>query len=368
MRRHRNIQQSYAALLNGTSQYFSKTSPTKMDFNGSELVTNGTFDDNVTGWTAVAATLSHETVIKRTGGGSAKMVWASGTAMVLLSTAVSNASTNKFTAEAWVYAPTGNTNFTAAIFIANQVGTAISGITNVVLVADTWTKLVVNATAPGTQTSVQLRVRLDAAASGDILYVDDASLTQAWDFLVITDVKPTVAGSFNEIFSAYNASIRYEFRKSSTEKLQTILYDGSTTPTAQSSGNIVTNAWQRIASTLDRTGSATNYISGAVDGAALITSLGKLSAWSVADVGIHLADPSRWWTGQIGEVLVVRYASLPTDIASWIAYANTQRFIPEPPGGGETVLRIFGRRNDALDQSGNQGLLVNTGGTPIIPK
>src|SRR3990167_3837167 len=112
MRRHHGLKKSYAALLNGTSQYFSKTSPSKMDLNGAEKLTNGTYESNVTGWAATRGAVVYETTTKHTGNGSAKLT-ADGTppnASISNTTIPSDVTTNKVMMEAWVFAPVANTS------------------------------------------------------------------------------------------------------------------------------------------------------------------------------------------------------------------------------------------------------------------
>lgn len=362
---------NYVASLNGQNQYFSKTSPSKMDLNGEELLLNPTLNAGVTNWSVGGnGTLTHSTDTLRSGAGAGRIVANGSARSYAVSSVRANTTTDKFTCEFWCYVPASNISKTVSVLITDQVLVTIGSSGEKTLTGDTWTKISVTVQTPGTQTHIRAYIGFGGPVptAGDVFFFDDASLTQAWDFLVVADIKPSVSGSFNEIFSVYNGTPRYELRKSNAEKLQSIVADGVVTPTAQSAGNITTGVWTRVASTLNRTENATNYISGSSDGGAPLTTVGKLPTWSVADIGVHLADPSRYWSGQIGEVLVVRYSSLPSNVASWVAYASTQRFIPEPPGGGTTVLRLFGRRNDAYDQSGNQGVLTNTGSTPIIAK
>ena len=354
---------SYAAQLNGSSQYFSKTSPVNMDLNGSELLSDVGFESGR--WTAVFnATTSQSTVQKRTGTYS-MLVLATGGSATTRSPAVTNATTNKFTGEAWVYVPNTNTSKTVRLSITDQGASVINPLTTVSPATDTWVKVVVNVQAPGTQTGLTLQVGLSGTSvSGDSLYIDDVSLTQAWDGAISVEAK-TTSGSTQTLAgtSKSNASRLRIWQNTATASVT--LTDGTTSVTATNSATVNDGRFHKWGVTWSKTGNLTLYIDGVAGTGQSITGVGAIT---VDTLWIGRDQAGNYFNGQLGEKIRVRYSSLPSDIAQWIYRATYERFIPEPPGGGETVLRVFGRRNDALDQSGNQGVLTNTGSTPIIQK
>ena len=360
---------SYAAQLNGSSQYFSKTSPVNMDLNGSELLSDVGFESGR--WTAVFnATTSQSTVQKRTGTYS-MLVLATGGSATTRSPAVTNATTNKFTGEAWVYVPNTNTSKTVRLSITDQGASVINPLTTVSPATDTWVKVVVNVQAPGTQTGLTLQVGLSGTSvSGDSLYIDDVSLTQAYDGLIglwfyassiasnLRLVGRTTAGN-NAGFEVFTNSSKFTGFSQAGPAF---------TGNAQSQ-TLTSGRWHFGVAVINRTDSIRVSANGEIlTGAVVATSLGKIVPGTVF-IG-SLSGTSQFWAGNIGELVYVRYTSSPSVavLNAWIAYANTQRFIPEPPGGGTTVLRLFGKENSAYDQSGIQGVLTNTGNTPIIPR
>ena len=364
---------NYAAQLNGTSQYFSKATPPRMDLNGSEILTvTTTFDADVTGWEVNSGSaLAHETTIKRTGAGSARTIRTGANSIIAFrpSAAVNNATTIKVTGEVWVYRTAGSTG--SALIQANILnesnGALISG-TNTVATVDTWVKLVVNGQLPGTQTGIKLGIQAQSAQTGDTVYVDDVSLTQAYDGVIAGWVKTTNTTNLATIAQLGVVSSGYGLRLTNTGAVTALFFDAVVAQSNNSTTVINDGRYYFVAITYNRTGNQQIYISGLADGAgASITAIGKISGETSFTLGARGA-PDRYFPGLLGEWVLVRYASLPSDIASWIAYARTQRFIPEPPGGGTTILRLFGKENSAYDQSGNQGVLTNAGNTPIIPR
>ena len=354
---------SYVAQFNGSTQYFSKTSSVNMDLNGSEMLTNPTLDVDITGWAIDGnVALAHETTIKRTGAGSCKITYV--TTGGIKSTPINNTSTNKFTLEAWVYIPAASVTRVVRIGLRNQSGALIQGETEVTLVADTWTKIVRITQCNGTQTSLILWVRLPSPTAGDIFYLDDVSLTQAYDGIVGLESKTTNGSTQTLAGSSKSNGSRLRIWQNTTTASVT-LTDGTISVTATNSATVNDGRPHRWGVAWSRTGNLTLYIDGVAGTGQSIAGVGAVT---VDTLWIGRDEAGNDFNGQIGEKVQVKYSTLPTNIANWIVYVNTQRYIPEPPGGGETVLRIFGRRNDALDQSGNQGVLTNTGATPIIPR
>ena len=372
---------SYAGLFNGTSQYFSKTAPTKMDLNGSELITvTTTFETDSTGWTNDTFS-DYRTTNARAHGGTKSLAFIT-TGVVLkpygqLTTAISNTSTNKFTTEFWVYVPSTNTQDTVRIGFANQALGLIEH-TTTKITKGAWKKMVINFAAPGTQTGLKVYPQLwGYTGASDTLYIDDVSLTQAYDGLIVVEYK---SSGFTNHGSSRNAVMgrgdavggqaqAWAFTYTSANLLELFISDGTNSITHAPAINLNDNRYHKIVYVLNRTGNSDLYFDGVLRATASASSLGKMGA-PTTDLFVIGSDAvaARSILGSIAETAFVRYTPLPSDIASWIAYANTQRFIPEPPGGGTTVLRLFGKENSAYDQSGTQGVLTNTGSTPIIPR
>jgi len=339
-----------------------------MDLNGSELNPYAEFEVDTTGWLGVNSWTDFRTTSARSHTGLRSMVLVANDIVtpVIFSSVITNATANKFTVQVYCIIPSTNSKDTIRIGIYNQSYVLIGTRTTQKISKGAWVPVVVNALAPGTQTGFRLGVELigTPVPSGDSLYVDGASLTQAYDGAASVRVKTsggstqTIAGS-----SVTNSSRLRIWQNTATASAS--ISDGTTTVTATNSATVNDGREHKWDVTWSRTGNLTLYIDGVAGTGQSITGLGAIT---VDTLWIGRDQAGNYFNGTIGEKLRVRYSSLPSDIASWIAYAATQRFIPEPPGGGETVLRVFGRRPDAYDQSGNQGTLTNTGSTPIIPK
>ena len=360
---------NYVGLFNGTSQYFSKTSPSNMDLNGSELITDPGFESGVWTDTADVAVLEQTTAQKHSGTYSMLLMpRATSLNAIARSPNITNATVNgttpKVTAEFWVYAPTGNTSKTAIYRIVNQSNVNLA-LGSTAVTGNTWTKLVINFQLPGTQSGVKLFVGLSAtSALTDSLYVDDVSLTQAYDGIVSLEAKTTSGSTQTLAGSSKSNGSRLRIWQNTATASVTIT-DGTTSVTATNSATVNDGRPHKWDVAWSRTGNLTLYIDGVSGTGRSITGIGAIT---VDTLWVSRDQDGNYFSGQIGEKLRARYPSLPSDIASWIAYANTQRFIPEPPGGGTTVLRLFGKENSAYDQSGTQGVLTNTGSTPIIPR
>lgn len=367
---------SYVAQPNGSTQDFRQPNPVNMALNGAELITvTTTFDDNVTGWLGDGATLSHNTNADRvrTGAGSARIVTASppsANSGLRISSAVSNATTNKFTWKAWVYVPSTDSLRRVRLRFNTQTDGVIASGTVTTIAANTWTELVLNAQAPGTQTGFLFHVDLFNGGLNDTLFVDDISLTQAYGGLVaVWFYANNIASNLRLLGRTTNGTNSGFEVFTNTSKFTAFSQAGPAFTGNAQSQTLTSGRWHFGVGVINRTDSIRVSANGeALTGAVDATTLGKITPDTVF-IG-SISGTSQFWNGRIGELIYVRYSTLPSVAAlnAWIAFANTQRFIPEPPGGGTVVLRLFGKENSAYDRSGTQGVLTNTGNTPIIPR
>jgi hypothetical protein len=350
-----------------------------LDLNGPELVTNGTFDANVTGWTfTTGVTGAYETVIKRTGAGSAKLT-SDGTAQgTMISTAIPNTSTNKFTCEFWAYIPASSTGRQVNILIVNESNGALVAGSNITLTADTWTKLVVNGQLPGTQTAIKARLRYVNPSAGDVMYVDDVSLKQAYDVLISALAK-TSDNSANimelcdwGITAGSATSSRISLFKNASAATIQFNYSGISGTISSSGGVINDGVYHIIQVLLNRTGNQTLYIDGVQIDADAITGQQMSLSPDVLSVGYKgvTASTATYWNGSIAGVQIVRFSSLPADGgASIIAdaynrFRSRRPFATAYPGG--TVVASYDWKNQGRDISGNGNDLTLVGGPPII--
>lgn len=357
--------------LNGSGAYHFRTSPSKTDLNGSESLANTTFDANTTGWSVLSAgAISHNTNLDRvrTGAGSLQYVVTSSppgnNGVVASISPASNTSTDKFTWEAWCYVPATDSLRKVRIAIVTQAGASFGASSDLTLTANTWTKVVANGQAPGTQTGIFVRVQLLSGGLNDTLYVDDVSLKQGWDGVASIRVKTssgstqTIAGS-----SVTNSSRLRIWQNTATASVS--LTDGVTTVTATNSATINDGREHQWDVTWSRTGNLTLYIDGVAGTGQSITGIGVVT---IDTLWIGRDQTGNYSTGTIGEKLRVRYSSLPSDIASWITAAANSKFIPFPPlsGGGEIVFWTDWQ-SGGYDKSGNGNHLTPVGGAAWGP-
>ena len=354
----------YVAQLNGSTQYFSKTSPVNMDLNGAERIPsaqNRDFDSTTTigGWFAVGNhSISRVTTDSYSSPGSLQIVSTGagdgGSHYITLFSASFNPFVvgEKYTVQVRARATLSNTKLTFQHGgIAGQTG-------NLSNTPGTFTLAVFNGAPPA---STSLRLYLSQA---DTVYLDAVSLTQAYDGVASLEAKTTGGSTQTLAGSSKSNGSRLRIWQN-TATASVTLTDGTTSVTATNSATVNDGRDHQWDVTWSRTGNLTLYIDGVAGTGQSITGVGAVT---VDTLWIGRDEAGNSFTGTIGEKLRVRYPSLPTNIATWIAFANTQRFIPEPPGGGTVVLRLFGKYNDAYDRSGNQGVLTNNGSTPIIQK
>lgn len=360
----RRVKPQFATVLNGTSQYWTKSSPSNLDLNGSEVVTNGTFDANVTGWAGVDATLAYETSIKRTGAGSCKVTATGVVGAYLASNNVSNTTNGKFTFECWVYAPSATVNKTVRLQVRNQVLGTIFQSGNTTLTADTWTKLVVNGSADGTQTGLRAVVQwVGTPTTGDIFYADDASLTQAYDAMIVALVKSTTSATSRIAHCRGAGSTGYALNTVVGGGINSDINDGTTTSGSTTSNTFLNGSLYIVATTIDRSGNIVSYLDGVASGATSVTGKGVVRAQSIG-IGA-LTGGTEFYTGSIIFVQFVRFVALPSDIAQTIAQISAQKKPMSAYSGGQ-IVAWYDWQSGGYDKSGSGNHLTNVGGAPII--
>jgi len=350
----------YAVQLDGTSQYLSKSSPSSMDLNGSEILSNTTWEVNTTGWTLAAkATRTSD----QAHGGSYSIADTGGTLETtwIYQTLSPTISGYKVTAEAWCYV------VSAAGGRPRLVLLDAGSVTLAQAYADTskknqWQKVVINYNA-AVGNAIKY-FELDFSATSGLCYWDDPSLTQAYDALLLARVKRSGTTTYRDLLRVRAGTLNYKLGTGTTGENLFVCYmhDGTTALASNySAGFPYDGQWHLWAGQIVRTGTTggVSYFDGKAGTAVNLSTLGKLSGADGLLIGENSAGILLDAT--VGELLVIRFDALPSDIASWIAYASTQRFIPDPPAGGTVVLKLLGKENSFRDQSGTQGILTNNG-------
>lgn len=369
-----------ATVLNGSTQDHLKSSPSGLDLNGPELITvTTTFDANITGWSADAGSaIAHETSIKRTGAGSMRIICgASATGAAKLTTPIANTTTNKVTAEVWVYVRASSTTKVIRFGVRNESAAVIGSETQTTVTADTWTRFVVNVQLAGTQTAIQPYPRFVGGAAGDTMFVDDVLLRQAKDALAIVVVNQSAASGTAKFITTYrsNASAtgpRLTLYANATTELFSLAIDDSISAVSMTTGgtSLFNGRWNACAVTLDRTGNAVKYLNGAAIQTSAMTAIGNLIPTSgpVFAVGASSAS-GNYFPGSIGPVMVVIFPNgLPSDIPARLSYVSMTWMENGFPSwlfsDGQIVLDV-NWEDGGLDRSGLGNHLTPVGSPPI---
>lgn len=174
---------------------------------------NGTFETNVTGWTGANATLARNTANFRTGVASMSIT---NTSASTAATATTPSGTSgfavmpnaKYTASAWFKAPV-TTAQGAVLFIiwydAAGVSLSTSPYQTLGTATTAWTNATLSAIAPANAAYGAVRVYMSRTSIGEILYVDDVSMTFS-QVGVLTDSATPLEGqvSYSDIDVDYN--------------------------------------------------------------------------------------------------------------------------------------------------------------------
>jgi hypothetical protein len=364
----------YATQLNGSTQYWSRATPTGMDLNGAETITNTGFEVNTTGWAQVGAgtkSIARVTTQAHTGSASLQILFNSPPSLftgVTASDTLKLTGTQKVTGECWVKtAATDSTSSVQIRIVAPDGSTSIALGGNVAITRDTWTKVVFNGTLTGAQgAGVRFRIAKQNAGVTDTMWVDDVSLTQAYDAVVMAVVRPSLASGTSKMMvdqsSAGGGDPRCIFYlNATTELLSALVSDGVTTITNVAGGSsLVDGSWHGVALTLDRTGNLVKYVDATATGNSSIAAVGKVT-FTTVNVGVNGAGAA-FFPGSIGPVQVIRFDALPSDIASVIAYVNAtwrRRGFPKAYTGGTVVLNVDWKTG-GLDKSNSGNHLTGT--------
>lgn len=186
------------------------------------------------------------------------------------------------------------------------------------------------------------------------------------DFLMIAVVKnpaPT-AGNQRIISKSASPNARIGFGALATSGVATFFVsDGTTSVNYNSTTNICDNRWHVVAVTADRDGNATIYVDGVVSGTPTsIAGVGSLTAAGNLEIGTLSA--ANYWTGLVGAVQIVRFATFPSDIAQIVAQVSS---LKKPLGAyqGGQIVAWYDWSSGGTDKSGSGNHLTPVN-NPII--
>jgi hypothetical protein len=356
----------YATVLNGTSQYWSKASPSTVDLSGSEQITNANntgFETNLGDWTNKGNhSAVRSTVDKRTGTASMRIT-SSGAGdttanyMYLPASALGTiTSGNKYTVELWARSATATSTVTVNLGTQSTTSGTIS------TTVGSFTKVVFNFTANGGEDTLKIY----GNKAIDSLYIDDVSLKQGFDVLVLFYLNTTSTTNLATYLLIGNASNAYGMRLATGGFMTFLIYDATTTASHASTTAINDGRYNLLAMTINRSGTIQGYVNGVANGtAASVTGVGALSSLTPLGIGARVSNTDRYAQGNYGYVQVVRFNSIPSDIANIIKtiYATKK---PLSNYNGGTIAAWYEWKSSGTDKSGKGNHLTPTASPAII--
>lgn len=357
---------------NGSTQYAFNSSPVNCNLNGAEMITNSNdrdFEVNVGTWVGNGThTIARSTLQAHSGSASG----------LITATGVGDATTNfvdfpatsystivagqKFTKEFWARSLVAGTKVTFRIGTKSVQSAALS--------TSAWTKTVLNFLATASEVGQPLQAYLSAI---DGVYIDDISLTQAYDVMLLSIVKAStdiatgrsvICVEDAPITSFYNVAIAQTTGcLRSNIKDGTTLCDGASTAPAFND-----NRYHCIAVTFQRDGNTTRYLDGRLTTSPTtdISAVGKVAGLTLGLVGWN--GVIAYWSGNVCPSQIIRFPALPSNIAQKIYEISTRwkrNGLPSSHAGGQLVFH-HDPRVPWRDLSGNGNNLTPVGSPQII--
>ena len=205
------------------------------------------------------------------------------------------------------------TNPSITFACGNQTNT----IANISCVPGTFTKLVWNFQATANEINQPIKVYANQA---DAVYLDDVSLTKAWDAIILTWIKSGNSSTNSGIagYGVITTGYNFYFRM---DNYNQIIFETSDNAIRQTSINFSwagysNNQYHLVAGYFNHSGTSSLYIDGVSKSSGNTNNLGKIFAATSFIIG-QLS--SAFFSGQIGETQIVRF----TDISQSNVNAST---------------------------------------------
>jgi hypothetical protein len=375
----KHSQTSATNLNSALAQYWFNTNPTGMDLNGAEKALNGNMEGTFTAGVANSFTrqtasgylgvyTKDSTTYNIHGGTYSQRIVLSG-AMFWISQACAAVKGNKYTQEWWVKASVADT-FQITLWDGTNQQTS----PNLPVVANTWTKLIYNATAlasgAGNFNLRQLFPKTDTAR------IDDISLTPAYDGMDVTVLNFPMGGSSYAGIIGSNGStapegtwgvLRYS---TTTNRVMFSASDVAGAFSASTPSSVINlTGWVAVVTTFLHTGGPTYYANGALINAVANTTVGKLVSTTAFFVGRDYSIA--YLLDQVGPCQRVIFKSgLPSNIAGIVQQISAQwvstHTLPLSYNGVVPVFNVDWTKQ-GYDKSGNGNTLTPSGEAISMP-
>lgn len=147
-------------------------------------------------------------------------------------------------------------------------------------------------------------------SQADDLFIDEVTLSQSFDLTILAWVKTSTA-AFQTIFASTSSlsgsGIGYTLRITSEGKINPLIQDGTVQISLVGTDVIKDGTWHLVGTTINRTGSMRVFNNGVETDDTDITSVGRaVNPNDNFGVGVQVYNSSQFWTGQIGEVQIIK--------------------------------------------------------------
>jgi peptidoglycan/xylan/chitin deacetylase (PgdA/CDA1 family) len=333
---------------------------------------NAGFENSIGNWTAAGThSVARSTVDKRTGLGAMRII-ATGTGDTtsnyvkldfpsLPSLTVGNTYTLQFEAR----------TSTASRTVTARIGDVMVTSGTISTVVGTFTPVIKNFVA--TSSTQNKALYLLCSAATDTLYIDNISLTQAYDLLIYQKMRidnTTWAGYMSEGTSTSEGECGWSILSRPdrpNKELYLLISDGWGEGTSAWSLNNPSDGNEHgIVWLIDKSDKAYCYMDGVTNSGTSIVAEGRQSSSLYPpyfDIGARSNLSSN--IGLFGETQIVRFDSFPTDIAS-IATQISLLKKPLPSYNTGEIVGWWDWKQGGYDKSGNGNHLTNIGSAPIV--
>ena len=194
--------------------------------------------------------------------------------------------------------------------ITLKVGNQVKTVTGISCVPSTFTKFVFNFQSNALVSNQPILLYINQA---DTVFIDDVSLTKAYDFLANTFALHGSAGADylfarggnNATTNGYNSYIN------ASNNFITAISGGTTQTTETNSATINTSNYYLQSSYYDRIANQINYVNGVASTGTSLSGMGKIINTGTFYIGTLSGTGSDDWNGKIGHIRFIKF----TDIA-----------------------------------------------------
>ena len=218
--------------------------------------------------------------------------------------------------------------------ITLKIGSQSKSFSSISNVAGTFTKLIFNFKASVNETGQPIQIYSNY--SGDVIYIDTVSLTQAYDRGILVWFKTSSAGVIQMICNRYDSAGKgIKFYINASGKLECFI-DGATYNITVTGSTIVTDGQFHLAGlSIDAIGNMTISFDDVTEASADISGIGTISSTAPYQIGYYASD---YFNGSLGEIQVSRFDDITS--SNWAAINAYNKAIPKKWNGGNFLCAL----------------------------